>query len=72
MSMFISRFGVQVGDVVEDRRGREWVVIGYYHDCGGNCQIHLLVRRTKRFKMFTVVRALADGQFDEFQKGWKI
>ena len=28
MSMFISRFGVQVGDVVEDRRGIDGVPSG--------------------------------------------
>ena len=66
--MYISRMGVQVGDVIEDRKGGEWVLIGMYHDFGGNCQVHLLVRWARRFKLFARVKLLADAEFDKFQR----
>ncbi len=68
--MFISSRGAQVGDVVEDRRGKEWVLIGIDYTCGGNLQIHFIVRRAKIGSTWPVTRvtAMDAEEFDKFQR----
>lgn len=62
---FQSRFGVDLGNVIKDKRRRTWVVVGLHYEMGGNCQIVRLVRANPGICFF--VKTLADEKFDEFQ-----
>ena len=68
--MFISSRGAQVGDVVEDRRGTEWVVVGRSHDIARLEMIFFVVRRVTydNYFPFRRVKGMTGKEFDKFQR----
>lgn len=66
----IERFDVLRGDLVSDRRGRDWIVLGYHFGCGGNCMIVRVMLAKPVFGFIAWTKYLADGEFEEFQAAY--